>query len=174
MSQSRSSCSPWGSRPLFWLCPAFRGTRTGRGTDTAEEEMVPTTARTMAAVAACGDRVRGRLPRMPATRLLAVQAGSVSRATPLRRCRPRSYRVPRVREARQWSVATVAMASRRGHPAGDSPVSLQRPGPPAMIPSPCHRCGSTRPASLPRHDPAHLRAAGTSIRSAGIATTPSV
>ena len=25
----------------------------------------------------------------------------------------------------------VAMASRRGHPAGDSPVSLQRPGPPA-------------------------------------------
>jgi len=62
---------------------------------------------------------------MPATRLLAVQAGSVSRATRLRRCRPRSYQVPQVREARQWSVATVAMASRRGHPAGDSPVSLQ-------------------------------------------------
>ena len=34
--------------------------------------------------------------------------------------RPRSYQDPQVREARQWSVATVAMASRRGHPAGDS------------------------------------------------------
>jgi len=27
-----------------------------------------------------------------------------------------------------------------------------------MIPFPCHRCGSTKTANLPRHDPTHLRA----------------
>ena len=94
---------------LSWLCPPFRVLLTEKDTDTAED-MVPTTARTMEAVADCGDRVPGRLLQAPATYLLVIQAGSVSRATPPRRCRPRSYQVPQVREVRQWSVAMMTMA----------------------------------------------------------------
>ena len=54
---------------LSCLCPPFRGSLTGKDTDTAED-MVPTTERTMEAVAACGNRVRDRLPQV----LLRVQA----------------------------------------------------------------------------------------------------
>src|SRR5262245_44376647 len=49
------------------------------------------------------------------------------------------YQVPQVREATQCSVATVAIASRRGHPAGGRSVSHQRSSPPAMILSSCPR-----------------------------------
>jgi hypothetical protein len=75
-----------GLAVALWAVSALAGHAYGKGHGHSGKDMVPTTARTMPAVAACGDRVRGRFPQMPATRLLAVQAGSVSRATPPRRC----------------------------------------------------------------------------------------
>jgi len=62
------------------------------------------------------------------------------------------------------------MPSRRGHPTGDCPVPLQRPGPPAMMPPPCLRSGSMRTGSLLRHDHVPGQGAAVRFRSAGIAT----
>ena len=58
---------------------------------------MPTRAHTMPA-APCGDRVLDR-PQASGTHLLVVQERSVSRASPLRRYRSRSYQLPEVREA---------------------------------------------------------------------------
>src|SRR5262249_8630225 len=83
----------------------------------------------MEAVAACGDRVPGRLRQAPAIRLLVIQAGSVSRATRLRRYRPWSYQVLQVPEARSPSPARPDKSC---HGGNDQPPRSCRwpPGPP--------------------------------------------
>src|SRR5215469_12253853 len=117
---------------------------TGKDTDTVEEAMAPTTARTMEAVVACGDRAPGRLPQAPATRLLTVRAESVSRATPLRRHRPWSYQVPQVPEALSQSSPTGRELPRWQRSAAE--IEPVPPGPASLA---AVSRPATRPSQLP-------------------------
>ena len=63
--------------------------------DTAEQDMVPTTALTTPAAAGYGGRIRSHLLQVPAMRLLVAQPKSLTR---LRRCGRLSYQVPTARK----------------------------------------------------------------------------